>query len=197
MNIPKGEFDAYIFDHDGTLSLSMHVHFDGWIESFRKNGGNFEFTREIAQSYAGVGMHDTVKILNDRFGCEMDPEQVVLDQEHYFFNNIERVKPYDPVVNFAKNCKAEGKPIAVASGGVKETVVMTMNQIGITDLFDVIVTQDDVKNSKPAPDLFLLAAERMNIKPNKCLVFEDSQLGIEAANKAGMKSVFVQPDDPE
>ena len=197
MNIPKGEFDAYIFDHDGTLSLSMHVHFDGWIESFRKNGGNFEFTREIAQSYAGVGMHDTVKILNDRFGCEMDPERVVLDQENYFFNNIERVKPYDPVVNFAKNCKAEGKPIAVASGGVKETVVMTMNQIGITDLFDVIVTQDDVKNSKPAPDLFLLAAERMNIKPNKCLVFEDSQLGIEAANKAGMKSVFVQPDDPE
>lgn len=197
MNIPKGEFDAYIFDHDGTLSLSMHVHFDGWIESFRKNGGNFEFTREIAQSYAGVGMHDTVKILNDRFGCEMDPEQVVLDQENYFFNNIERVKPYDPVVNFAKNCKAEGKPIAVASGGVKETVVMTMNQIGITDLFDVIVTQDDVKNSKPAPDLFLLAAERMNIKPNKCLVFEDSKLGIEAANKAGMKSVFVQPDDPE
>ena len=197
MNIPKGEFDAYIFDHDGTLSLSMHVHFDGWIESFRKNGGNFEFTREIAQSYAGVGMHDTVNILNDRFGCEMDPEQVVLDQENYFFNNIERVKPYDPVVNFAKNCKAEGKPIAVASGGVKETVVMTMNQIGITDLFDVIVTQDDVKNSKPAPDLFLLAAERMNIKPNKCLVFEDSQLGIEAANKAGMKSVFVQPDDPE
>ncbi len=197
MNIPKGEFDAYIFDHDGTLSLSMHVHFDGWIESFRKNGGNFEFTREIAQSYAGVGMHDTVKILNDRFGCEMDPEQVVLDQENYFFNNIERVKPYHPVVNFAKKCKAEGKPIAVASGGVKETVVMTMNQIGITDLFDVIVTQDDVNNSKPAPDLFLLAAERMNIKPNKCLVFEDSQLGIEAANKAGMKSVFVQPDDPE
>ena len=197
MNIPKGEFDAYIFDHDGTLSLSMHVHFDGWIESFRKNGGNFEFTREIAQSYAGVGMHDTVKILNDRFGCEMDPEQVVIDQENYFFNNIERVKPYDPVVNFAKKCKAEGKPIAVASGGVKETVVMTMNQIGITDLFDVIVTQDDVKNSKPAPDLFLLAAKKMNIKPNKCLVFEDSQLGIEAANKAGMKSVFVQPDDPE
>ena len=197
MNIPKGEFDAYIFDHDGTLSLSMHVHFDGWIESFRKNGGNFEFTREIAQSYAGVGMHDTVKILNDRFGCEMDPEQVVIDQENYFFNNIERVKPYDPVVNFAKNCKAEGKPIAVASGGVKETVVMTMNQIGITDLFDIIVTQDDVNNSKPAPDLFLLAAKKMNIKPNKCLVFEDSQLGIEAANKAGMKSVFVQPDDPE
>ena len=103
MNIPKGEFDAYIFDHDGTLSLSMHVHFDGWIESFRKNGGNFKFTRKIAQSYAGIGMHDTVKILNDRFGCNMDPEKVVVDQENYFFKHIDRVKPYEPVIDFAKS----------------------------------------------------------------------------------------------
>ena len=72
-----------------------------------------------------------------------------------------------------------------------------MDQIGITNLFDVIVTQDDVENSKPAPDLFLLAAEKMKVKPEKCLVFEDSQLGIEAAKKAGMQSVYVQPEDPE
>lgn len=197
MKIPKVDFDGYIFDHDGTLSLSMHVHFDGWIESFKKNGGNFIFTREIAQSYAGVGMHDTVRILNQRFGCDMDPEKVVTDQEAYFFNHIERVKPYDPVINFARECKAKGKPISVASGGVKKTVIATMNAIGITELFETIVTQDDVKNSKPSPDLFLLAAEEMGVDPTRCLVFEDSQLGIEAAKNAGMKSVLIQPDDPK
>ena len=197
MKIPKLDFDGYIFDHDGTLSLSMHVHFDGWIESFKKNGGNFIFTREIAQSYAGVGMHDTVRILNQRFGCDMDPEKVVTDQEAYFFNHIERVKPYDPVINFARECKAKGKPISVASGGVKKTVIATMNAIGITELFETIVTQDDVKNSKPSPDLFLLAAEEMGVDPTRCLVFEDSQLGIEAAKNAGMNSVLVQPDDPK
>ena len=197
MKIPKVDFDGYIFDHDGTLSLSMHVHFDGWIESFKKNGGNFIFTREIAQSYAGVGMHDTVRILNQRFGCDMDPEKVVTDQEAYFFNHIERVKPYDPVINFARECKAKGKPISVASGGVKKTVIATMNAIGITELFETIVTQDDVKNSKPSPDLFLLAAEEMGVDPKRCLVFEDSQLGIEAAKNAGMNSVLVQPDDPK
>ena len=142
-------------------------------------------------------MHDTVKILNDRFGCNMDPEKVVVDQENYFFNHIDRVKPYEPVIDFAKSCKSLGKPISVASGGIKKTVIKTMDQIGITNLFDVIVTQDDVENSKPAPDLFLLAAEKMNIEPEKCLVFEDSQLGIEAAKKAGMQSVYVQPEDPE
>ena len=197
MKIPKVDFDGYIFDHDGTLSLSMHVHFDGWIESFKKNGGNFKFTREIAQSYAGVGMHDTVRILNQRFGCDMDPEKVVTDQEAYFFNHIERVKPYDPVINFARECKAKGKPISVASGGVKKTVIATMNAVGITELFETIVTQDDVKNSKPSPDLFLLAAEEMGVDPTRCLVFEDSQLGIEAAKNAGMNSVLVQPDDPK
>ena len=85
----------------------------------------------------------------------------------------------------------------MASGGVKKTVIATMNAIGITELFETIVTQDDVKNSKPSPDLFLLAAEEMGVDPTKCLVFEDSQLGIEAAKNAGMKSVLVQPDDPK
>lgn len=197
MQIPEGEFEGFIFDHDGTLSLSMHVHFDGWLDAFKKNGGNFEFTRKIAQSYAGIGMHDTVRILNDRFGCDMNPDQVVSDQESYYFANLDKVIPYEPVVNFARQCHHQGKAISVASGGIRETVMRTMEAIEIVELFDVIVTQDDVENSKPAPDLFLLAAERMNVKPHKCLVFEDSLLGIEAAKNAGMKSVLVSPKDPE
>tara|TARA_Y100000588_G_scaffold35575_1_gene34302 strand:+ start:803 stop:1396 length:594 start_codon:yes stop_codon:yes gene_type:complete len=197
VQIPEGEFEGFIFDHDGTLSLSMHVHFDGWLDAFKKNGGNFEFTRKIAQSYAGIGMHDTVRILNDRFGCDMNPDQVVSDQESYYFANLDKVIPYEPVVNFARQCHHQGKPISVASGGIRETVMRTMEAIEIVELFDVIVTQDDVENSKPAPDLFLLAAERMNVKPHKCLIFEDSLLGIEAAKNAGMKSVLVSPKDPE
>ena len=196
MDIPQGDFEGFIFDHDGTLSLSMHVPFDGWIDSFRKNGGDFEFTREIAQSYAGGGMHDTVEILNERYGCKMDPVQVVHDQEAYFFANLDKVKPYEPVVNFARQQAAEGRPIAVASGGIRETVIRTMEAVKISDLFDIVITQDDVQHSKPAPDLFLLAAEQMNVPPGKCLVFEDSHLGIQAAQRAGMASCLVQPDDP-
>ena len=197
MDIPKGDFEGFIFDHDGTLSLSMHVHFDGWIDSFKKNGGNFEFTREIAQSYAGVGMHDTVEILNERYGCQMNPVQVVHDQEAYFFANLDQVKPYVPVVNFARQQAAEGRPISVASGGIRKTVIRTMEAINIADLFDIIITQDDVEKSKPAPDLFLLAAKRMGVAPDKCLVFEDSHLGIQAAELAGMASCLVQPEDPD
>lgn len=196
MIIPDGDFRGYIFDHDGTLALSMHVHFNGWIAAFRSNGGDFDFTRQIAQSYAGVGMHDTVDILNQRFGCAMNPAQVVRDQEAYYFANLDKVAPYAPVIDFARARAAEGLPISVASGGIRPTVIKTMQAVGIADLFEIVVTQDDVEHSKPAPDLFLLAAQRMGVAPKHCLVFEDSQLGIRAAEAAGMASVFVQPDDP-
>ncbi|MFT5107694.1 MAG: beta-phosphoglucomutase-like phosphatase (HAD superfamily) [Verrucomicrobiales bacterium] len=193
--IPAGEFEGYIFDHDGTLSLSMHVHFDGWIHSYAKNGGDFVLTRELAQSYAGVGMHETVEIMNERFGCSMDPQQVVVDQEDYYLANLDRVISYDPVVDFAKRVSTT-HPVSVASGGTRDTVSRTMQAIGIFDLFPVIVTQEDVERSKPAPDIFLLAAEKMGIAAEKCLVFEDSHLGIQAADAAGMASVLVTPADP-
>ncbi|MEM9478826.1 MAG: HAD family phosphatase [Verrucomicrobiota bacterium] len=196
LDIPEGDFEGYIFDHDGTLSLSMHVHFDGWIHAYKKNGGNFELTRELAQSFAGVGMHETVEIMNERFGCAMDPVKVVDDQEAYYLANLDRVVPYAPVVEFAR-LVAEKHPVSVASGGTRKTVSMTMEAVGVRDLFDVVVTQEDVTRSKPAPDLFLLAAEKMGVEPSKCLVFEDSRLGIQAAEAAGMASVFVTPDDPE
>jgi HAD superfamily hydrolase (TIGR01509 family) len=193
--LPSGDFEGYIFDHDGTLSLSMHVHFDAWVDSFARNGATFPFTRDLAQSYAGVGMHETVEILNARFGCALDPAKIVEDQEAYYFAHLHRVVPYSPVVEFARKM-ARTHPVSVASGGVRVTVVKTMEALDLMGIFPVIVTQDDVTRSKPAPDLFLLAAERMGVDPTKCLVFEDSKLGIQAAETAGMASVYVQPEDP-
>lgn len=195
LGIPAGDFDGYIFDHDGTLSLSMHVHFDAWLHAYARNGGNFALTREFAQSLAGVGMHDTVRRMNEVFGVRMDPEQTVRDQEAYYLANLHRVVPYAPVVAFAR-WVSRSHPVAVASGGVRETVLKTMEAIEIRELFPVVITQEDVTRSKPAPDMFLLAAERMGVAPERCLVFEDSRLGIAAAEAAGMASVFVQPADP-
>ena len=83
-------------------------------------------------------------------------------------------------------------PVGVASGGVWETVTKTLEAIGLRELFEVVVTQDQVENSKPAPDLFLEAAKRMGVEPSKCLVIEDGQLGIQAAEAAGMHSILIE-----
>jgi HAD superfamily hydrolase (TIGR01509 family) len=133
--------------------------------------------------------------MNGRFGCSMDPAQVVTDQEAYYLANLHRVVPYQPVVAFARQV-ASTHPISVASGGTRETVSRTMQAIEIFDLFPIIVTQEDVERSKPAPDIFLLAAEKMGVTADRCLVFEDSHLGIQAAQAAGMASVLVSPADP-
>ena len=103
--------------------------------------------------------------------------------------------PYLPVVEFARRVAAS-HPISVASGGTRDTVSRTMQAIDIFELFPVIVTQEDVDRSKPAPDIFLLAAEKMGVPADRCLVIEDSHLGIQAAEAAGMASVLVTPADP-
>ena len=106
------------------------------------------------------------------------------------------LKPINPVVDIARTASAE-IAVSVASGGSRHHVHETLKVIGVLHLFEVVVTQEDVSNSKPAPDLFLLAAEKMGIEPEKCLVFEDSHLGIEAAKQAGMQSVYIEPIKPE
>jgi HAD superfamily hydrolase (TIGR01509 family) len=82
-------------------------------------------------------------------------------------------------------------PFAVVSGGRRGSVVRSLTAVGLIDKFPVIVGAGEYKNSKPAPDPFLLAAERLGVAPKDCLVFEDTDLGIQAATAAGMASVLV------
>ena len=87
-------------------------------------------------------------------------------------------------------------PLAVASGSDAVIVHESLRAIGIFDLFETIVTPADVALGKPAPDMFLLAAQRMGVAPQECLVFEDGLLGVQAAHAAGMKTVFIEPTVP-
>ncbi len=191
LHIPDANFEGYIFDNDGTLALSMGLHFEAWQFAYRNNGASFTLTRPFAQSLAGVCMLETVRRVNAHFGESLDPEAVVADQEAYYRDNLHRVPPNRPVVDFARRV-AKTHPVGVASGGVWETVTKTLDAIGMREIFEVVVTQDQVARSKPAPDLFLEAAKRMKVDPGKCLVIEDGQLGIQAAEAAGMQAILIE-----
>lgn len=191
LEIPDRPFDGYIFDNDGTLALSMRLHFEAWQFAYGNNGARFTLTREYAQSLAGVCMLETVRRVNVDFGEALDPERVVADQEEFYRSNLHRVPLNPPVVAFAKRV-ARTHPVAVASGGVWETVTRTLEAVGLRDLFQAIVTQDQVERSKPAPDLFLEAARRLKVDPERCLVIEDGQLGVQAAQAAGMEVVLIE-----
>lgn len=190
MKIPSGPFAAYIFDCDGTLADSMGLHFEAWTYALRRHQAPFEFTKELFRSLAGVGHLHTVEKFNRDYHCQLDPERVIADKERWMWENLEQVQSIEPVVAFLETVW-EKYPCAVASGGERKTVRHIVNCLGLTKKVKTIVTQEDVEKSKPAPDLFLLAARRLGVEPEQCLVFEDSTLGIAAAIEAGMDWVQV------
>jgi beta-phosphoglucomutase-like phosphatase (HAD superfamily) len=194
--LPTREYSAFIFDCDGTLADSMPLHQRAWVAALRKYGATFDFGWELFMSRAGKSIERTVSELNSEFGLALDPVLVSAAQRAEYDALALGVKPIDEVVRYARERAQAGCPVSVASGGDAITVSRTLRTIGAAELFPIVVTVEDVEHGKPAPDLFLLAAKRMGVAPAQCLVFEDSLLGITAAERAGMGAVLVASRDP-
>jgi HAD superfamily hydrolase (TIGR01509 family) len=190
LHLPDRDFAAFIFDCDGTLVDSMPMHYVAWCESLKAHQAPFEFTEERFYSLAGVREQDTVILLNQEHGCAIDPDSVAEVKSERFMKHIPEIKEITPVANVARQWFGK-LPMSVASGSEPETVVACLTATGLMGLFQQIITPRNVARGKPAPDMFLLAAERMGVKPEDCLVFEDGQSGLDAAKAAGMASVFV------
>ena len=191
LTIPDGEFDAYIFDCDGTLIDSMPLHLEAWRAALAGHGFPPEqFTCAMHHQFAGMPGPAIVRELNAQFGTGLPPESVEAAKLKWYLENHHTVKPVPAVVDIAKS-KAGLLPMAVASGSDAEIVKDGLQAIGILELFQTIITPVDVTHGKPAPDMFLLAAARLGVAPARCLVFEDGHLGVQAAHAAGMACVFV------
>jgi beta-phosphoglucomutase family hydrolase len=191
LEIPAGSFDAVIFDLDGTLVDSMPAHFAAWSEALAQfNVPKDVFPEDVFYSMGGRPTTDIVAELNGEFGLRLDPADVALAKRDAFMNLLDQVEINEDVVNYAKSLR--GKiPMAIATGGTRVVAEKTLQAVGISDLFDEVVTADDIKCGKPAPDIFLEAAKRLEVDPKNCLVLEDAPAGIMAAQCAGMEVVTV------
>lgn len=189
---PTREYSGYIFDCDGTLADSMVVHHKAWQAAFALHGASFSFDWELFTSRAGMSLPATVSALNEQFGLALDPERVAASQRAEYDRFLSSVQPIVEVVELAKRM-ARSRPVSVASGGERRVVERTLELLGLRQTFSIVVTPEDVKHGKPAPDMFLLAAQRMGVDPSDCVVFEDAALGLEAARRAGMDAVLVRP----
>lgn len=186
------QYSGYIFDCDGTLADSMVVHHRAWLAALAAHGATFDFHWELFTSRAGMTVSNTVRELNAQFGLSLDPEGVAVGQRQEYERFLETVQPIADVVALARQVAAT-RPVSVASGGERLIVRRTLELIGLAETFSIVVTAEDVTHGKPAPDMFLLAAERMGVPPAECVVFEDSVLGLQAAKSAGMAAVLVRP----
>ncbi len=196
LDLPAGDFAGYIFDCDGTLIDSMPVHYRAWDEAMRRNGMPGKLDEELFYSLGGVPTRRVAEIIAAHYKLTIDPEVVFHQKENLFVELLADVKHITPVVEFARRAAAAGKPISVASGGPREIVHHSLKLAGLAPLFPVVVTPEDVAHGKPAPDMFLLAAQKMGVPAAKCLVFEDAEPGHQAAEAAGMPSVHVPSRGP-
>ena len=191
LNIPKDGYKAVIFDLDGTLIDSMPAHFEAWRSALSKARAPKDvFPEDVFYAMGGRPTKDIVAELNGEHNLNLDPEYVTLSKREAYLASLDKIEIIDDVVDFAKSLRGK-MPLGVATGGSRVVVEKTLQALGLSDLFDEVITANDVKCGKPAPDVYLEAASRLGVAPEDCLVFEDAPAGMMAAQSAGMQVVAV------
>lgn len=178
-----------IFDCDGTLADTMPLHWRAWSAITARH--RIHFPEDRFYSLGGVPSRDILEMLRDEQRLEIDPLAVAKEKEIAYLDLMHQVGPIHEVVNIAR--EHHGKlPMAVASGGIKPIIEKVLVHLGIREYFNAVVTSEDVKKQKPAPDIFLEAARRIGVDPKLCRAYEDTDLGMTAIRSAGMHAVDVR-----
>lgn len=188
LKLPEREFGAYLFDCDGTIADSMPLHHVAWKTVLAE--WNCEFPEEIFYAWGGMPVNEIISTLNARQGLSMPVEEVHRRKEAMYFERLPQLKGVPEVLEHIE--ASHGKiPFAVVSGSTRESVVASLEALRLLGKFETLVCAGDYTKSKPDPEPFLMAAERLGVAPKDCLVFEDTEMGIQAATAAGMASVKV------
>jgi beta-phosphoglucomutase family hydrolase len=179
-----------IFDIDGTICDTMPIHFIAWQQTAAEYG--IAFTPELFVEVTGIPALQTSQYLKARFNLDFDEVEFTRVKEERYEKNMDMAKPIEPVIKIIRENKGK-LPMACGTGGSQYLAWKTLEIAGVKDCFEYVVAAEDVIHHKPFPDTFLKAAELIGVQPSDCEVFEDGQLGLQAAASAGMMFVDVTP----
>ena len=189
---------AVIFDMDGVLVDSEPLLFEAERILLAELGA--ELTEEIKKPFIGLGGHEVLQALADHFGLEADVAALGRHKGEIYLELARTVPGFAPTTELARALHADGIPLAIASGSTPEGIAICLAAIGLTEEFPVQVSVSSVARGKPAPDVFLAAAEQLGVDPAHCLVVEDAIHGVQAAHAAGMRVIAIptltDPLDP-
>jgi beta-phosphoglucomutase len=184
---------AVIFDLDGVIVNTAGLHYLAWKKI--ANQENIEFNEGINERLKGVSRAESLDIILEKAGREYFPserQELAHKKNSFYVELLDSLKPSD----FIENVKSlidclKSKGIKTAVYSASKNAGLVIEKLGAGLMFDVVVSGKDVKNSKPHPEGFIIAAERLHLLPQECLVIEDSAAGVRAAKKAGMKSIGI------
>jgi len=188
---------AVIFDMDGVIIDSEPFHYKVFMKYTRSKFG-LTISDEEYNGFIGTTNHSIYSILKEKYNIEGDLTTLIAEYEEKcleFLLSATNERPIHGVDVLVKNLHQNKIKLAVASSSPKKVINIVLDMFDMNKFFDVKVSGQEVANSKPAPDIFLRAAELLNICPAECLVFEDSRNGVVAAKAAGMKCIaFYNPN---
>jgi HAD superfamily hydrolase (TIGR01509 family) len=192
LHIPAGDFAGYVFDLDGTLIDTMPLHYRAWNTAMQRAGLGRALDEDLFYSLGGIPTRGVAEIFGRHYELALNADDVTHVKEQLYLELLPQVRLIEPVAAFARKMAAT-RPVAIATGGAPVIALPAIAAAGLDSIFKIVITPEDVApgRGKPAPDMFLLAAQRMNVPPAQCLVFEDAEPGIQAALAAGMKVVRV------
>jgi beta-phosphoglucomutase family hydrolase len=184
------ELEAVIWDMDGVLANTAAYHLRAWQETFAKRGTNFTET----DFRRGFGVRNDA-IIRNTLGektSNAEIETIAREKEATFRRLIGKdIKPLPGVLKLLSQLHDRGVKMAIASSAVIENLRLIVGSLGIEKYFAAIITGHEVTESKPSPQVFLLAAQRLGVEPANSIVFEDAVAGVKAAKRAGMHCVAI------
>ena len=187
IQIPKN-VKGLIFDLDGTIANTMQNHFLSWRKAVSPYG--IDFTSNLFKSLTGKPREATILKLNEMFNTNMDPYKVGKVKGDTFKKMVNDTKEITIVADVVRKYHTL-LPMSIGTGSTKNGAIKTLEVIGMSHFFDIVITANDIQNPKPHPETFLKCAELMGVNPKECIVFEDGILGMQAAAEAGMLVVDV------
>jgi mannitol-1-/sugar-/sorbitol-6-/2-deoxyglucose-6-phosphatase len=182
-------YTALLFDMDGLMVDSEPAWFDLQSEFVRERGGTW--TPELAHRCTGGGLPNALRVIREVFGFAIDVERDSAWMMDAFIARVEKLELKAGCAELVEAARTRGITRAVASSSTRRLVEATLRRFGLQPRFDAVVTGECVARAKPAPDIFLEAAARLGVRPEECVVLEDSLAGVNAARTAGMRVIAV------
>ncbi len=189
---------AVLFDLDGTLIDSEHFHYECWIDILKEFNVSITYEDWI-KNYAGIPLPSNCENLRNRFNLDIPLAELIewrerLSAEGFANRDIQLMPFASEAITFYK---AQGLMLAVVTASPRVDVDLIFNRNGLAHYFNTMVTRTDVTQTKPDPECYLLACERLGIEKQECIVFEDTINGLRAAKAAGLKCLVVQHDETQ